>query len=164
MAQAGARPEGAGLTLDSVAAELTRVVDVSASDLRTIDEARAGSKPKADVWSVKEILGHLIDSAANNHQRFVRAQLAGELTFPDYEQNGWVASQGYQTRRWSDLIDLWVLYNRHLAHVVRRIPDAAASVPCRLGTNDPITLTALAQHYLGHVRHHLEQIQQRRNG
>jgi DinB superfamily len=150
--------------LASLADELTRVTDAAASDLRAIDDARAGSKPKADVWSVKEILGHLIDSASNNHQRFVRAQLTSELTFPDYEQNGWVASQDYQSRRWRELLDLWVAYNHHLAHVIHRIPEAAASVPCRLGTNEPITLTALAQHYLGHVRHHLAQIQQRRNG
>jgi hypothetical protein len=151
------------LKLDALSDELSRTVDAAASDLRTIDDARAGSKPKANVWSIKEIIGHLIDSAANNHQRFVRAQLAGELTFPDYEQNGWVASQDYQSRPWRDLLDLWVTYNHHLAHVIRRIPDAAASVPCRLGTNEPITLTALAEHYLSHVRHHLEQIQERRN-
>jgi DinB superfamily len=163
MAQADARAEGAGLKLDSIADELNRVVDHAAPELRAIDEARAGSKPTADVWSVKEILGHLIDSASNNHQRFVRAQLAGELTFPDYQQNGWVASQDYQSRPWRELLDLWVAYNHHLAHVVQRMPDAAGSVPCRLGTNEPITLTALAQHYLDHVRHHLEQIQQRRN-
>lgn len=154
--------EAAELMLDSLADDLIRVVDHATPELRAIDEARAGSKPKADVWSVKEILGHLIDSASNNHQRFVRAQLAGELTFPEYEQNGWVASQGYQTRPWSELIDLWVVYNQHLAHVIRRIPDASANVSCRLGTHEPITLTALAQHYVGHVRHHLEQIQQRR--
>ena len=147
--------------LASLADELTRVTDAAASDLRAIDDARAGSKPKADVWSVKEILGHLIDSASNNHQRFVRAQLSAELTIPDYEQNRWVSSQDYQSRPWGELIDLWVHYNHHLAHVIRRIPDAAAGVPCRLGKNEPITLTALVQHYLGHVRHHLEQIEQR---
>jgi len=83
---------------------------------------------------------------------------------PATSGNGWVASQDYQSRRWRELLDLWVAYNHHLAHVIQRIPEAAASVPCRLGTNEPITLTALAQHYLGHVRHHLAQIQQRRNG
>jgi len=146
---------------ESLADELIRVVDQSAPELRAIDGARAGSKPKPDVWSVKEILGHLIDSASNNHQRFVRAQLSAELTIPDYEQNRWVSSQDYQSRPWGELIDLWVHYNHHLAHVIRRIPDAAAGVPCRLGKNEPITLSALVQHYLGHVRHHLEQIEQR---
>ena len=147
--------------LESLADDLVHVVDQAALELRAIDDARAASKPKADVWSVKEILGHLIDSASNNHQRFVRAQLAGELTFPDYEQNRWVAAQGYQARPWSELIDLWVVYNQHLAHVIRRIPAGSANVSCRLGTHEPISLTVLAQHYVGHVRHHLEQIQQR---
>ncbi len=149
--------------LESLAGELTRVVDLAAPDLRSIDDARAGSKLKPEVWSVKEILGHLIDSASNNHQRFVRAQLTTELAFPGYEQDGWVASQDYQTRSWRELVDLWVAYNHHLAHVIRRVPDTATAVPCRIGTNDTITLGSLAQDYLGHVRHHLRQIQDRRS-
>jgi hypothetical protein len=150
--------------IESLANQLTRVVDLAAQQLRAIDDEAAGLKPKADGWSVKQILGHLIDSAANNHQRFVRAQLSSELTFPGYEQNDWVRSQDYQARPWLHLVDFWVLYNHHLAHVISRIPDAAAAVPCRIGNNDAITLRALAEDYLAHLRHHLEQIQQRGSG
>jgi len=146
----------------TLADELTRVVDAAEPELRTIDDERAGSKPKADVWSIKEILGHLIDSASNNHQRFVRAQLVSALSFPEYEQNGWVATQDYQARQWAEVVDLWVLYNHHLAHVIRRIPEAAAPVRCQIGTNEPTTLSGIAEHYVAHLRHHLEQIQQRR--
>jgi|SRR6476659_5317318 len=148
--------------LESVANDLDGIVDSAALELRAIDDAVASRKLKPDVWSVKEILGHLIDSASNNHQRFVRAPLGGEFTFPGYEQNGWVASQDYQTRPWRELVDLWAAYNHHLAHVIRRIPNASANVTCRIGANEPITLSSLAQDYLGHVRHHLEQIRQRR--
>lgn len=147
--------------LEPVANDLTRAVDDAAHALRGIDEERASEKPKPDVWSVKEILGHLIDSAANNHQRFVRAQLAGELSFPGYEQNAWVLSQDHQGRPWSQLIDLWVHYNYHLAHVIRRIPDAAVSVPIRIGDNQPLTLSSLAEDYVSHLRHHLQQIRAR---
>jgi DinB superfamily len=135
---------------------------VAGPELRTIDDERAGSKPTPDVWSIKQILGHLIDSASNNHQRFVRAQLASELSFPGYEQNAWVNSQDYQTSPWRELVDLWVFYNHHLAHVIRRVPQAAANVPCRIGTNEAVTLGSLAHDYVAHVRHHLEQIKQRR--
>jgi len=148
--------------LESTANELIRIVDQGAIQLRSIDDAVAGSKAKHDVWSIKEILGHLIDSATNNHQRFVRAQLAGELEFPGYEQNAWVLWQDYQGQPWPQLVELWVLYNYHLAHVIRRISDAAAGVMCRIGTNDPITLNTLAQDYVAHARHHLQQIQQRK--
>jgi DinB family protein len=147
---------------ESLANELTRLVDSAAHGLRAIDDAAAASKPNADVWSVKEILGHLIDSAANNHQRFVRAQLANELSFPGYEQNAWVRAQDHQGRPWAQLVDLWVQYNDHLAHVIQRIPHAAANVPVRIGDNQPLLLSALAEDYVAHLRHHLEQIEARR--
>jgi len=149
---------------ESVAHDLIRVIDQASIELRTIDNQRAGITRSPDVWSIKQILGHLIDSASNNHQRFVRAQLATELSFPGYEQTGWVASQDYQARPWLELVDLWVFYNRHLAHVIRRIPAEAASVPCGIGGNDPIPLSSLAQDYVAHVGHHLEQIRQRLAG
>ena len=148
--------------LEPLANELTRVVDAAAQALRAIDDKTASKKPEPDVWSVKEILGHLIDSAANNHQRFVRAQLTTELSFPGYEQNGWVRSQDHQGRPWSQLIDLWIHYNYHLAHVLRRIPNAAADLPIRVGDNRPMALSSLAEDYVAHVRHHLEQIEARR--
>jgi hypothetical protein len=144
--------------LESLSTDLMRVVDDAAQEFRAIDDERASKKPKPDAWSVKEILGHLIDSAANNHQRFVRAQLATELSFPGYEQNGWVRSQDHQGRPWSQLVDLWMHYNYHLAHVIRRIPDRAANVPIRIGDNPPLALRSLAEDYVAHLRHHLEQI------
>src|SRR5688572_19401055 len=110
----------------SLADELTRVIDLAAVELRSIDEALAASKPGPGVWSVKEIVGHLVDSAANNHQRFVRAQQTREFSFPGYAQDTWVQSQDYQSRPWSELVDFWRLYNHHLGHVIRRTPDSAA--------------------------------------
>lgn len=148
--------------LPSIADELTSAVDLAAAELRTISDRVAASKPDPAVWSVKEIVGHLIDSAANNHQRFVRAQQAAEFSFPGYEQDAWVGSQDYQARPWLQLVELWVLYNHHLAHVIRRIPESAASVPCRIGANDVVTLSFLVEDYLDHLRHHLKQIQERR--
>jgi hypothetical protein len=143
------------------ARELVRVVNEAATRLRAIDEAAASSRTQPGAWSTKEIVGHLIDSAANNHQRFVRAQGEGELALPAYEQNAWVQRQGYQERPWSDLVDLWALYNRHLSHVIERIPDAALETTCRIGAGQPVTLGYLVEDYLVHLRHHLAQIDAR---
>jgi hypothetical protein len=62
-----------------------------------------------------------------------------------------------------ELVDFWVLYNQHLAHVIRKIPESAATVPCRIGTDNAVTLRFLAENYLVHLRHHLEQIEERRS-
>jgi len=148
--------------VQALADELIRVVDEAAADLRALAETVAAAKPKPEVWSIKEIVGHLIDSAVNNHQRFVRAQRTDALTWPGYEQDVWVRLQDHQSRPWLDLVAFWTLYNHHLAHTIRRIPDGALNVPCLIGMNDSVTLGFLLQDYLTHLRHHLTQIRERR--
>ncbi len=118
------------------------------------------SKPAPDRWSIQEILGHLLDSAANNHHRFVRAQAVEKFDFPGYEQESWVSVQGYQDGSWLDLVALWRLYNLHLARVIRRIPEKQLETICRIGSYEPVTLGYLVQDYLVHMTHHLQQIEQ----
>ena len=83
-------------------------------------------RPNPDDWSVKEIVGHLIDSASNNHQRFVRLQVADGLVFPDYSQDSdtWVSIQSYQDAPWEELLALWRHFNLHLARIIRTVKFA----------------------------------------
>ena len=116
-------------------------------------------KPLApEKWSRKQILGHLIDSAANNHQRFVRTLIETPLAFPPYEQNLWVSLQGYQEHDWQLMVDLWSAYNRHLAHVIGRIPESQMTRECIIGNKPVVTLGWLIEDYVRHLKHHLRQI------
>ncbi len=144
--------------VDEVARKLVEIVDTTAEKLRSLDAAVASAKPAADKWSIQEILGHLVDSAANNHQRFVRAQLVDSLTFPKYEQDSWVSLQAYNETPWPELIELWRLANRHLARVIGRIPEAQLLTSCRIDPYKPVTLKFLVEDYLVHLEHHLRQI------
>src|SRR5580765_5696472 len=121
------------------AGELLSVVEAAAEALRRIGDPEAALKSAPGTWSKKEILGHLVDSAVNNHHRFVRAQQVEELTFPHYEQEHWVNSQGYGERPWPELVDLWRLYNRHLAHVIGLIPEKRLAVICVIGADEPVS-------------------------
>ena len=141
-----------------VTGELLGIVEAAAESLGRIDDPEAALRNAPDNWSRKEILGHLIDSAVNNHHRFVRAQQVEELIFPHYEQEHWVSSQGYGERPWSELIDLWRLYNRHLAHVISLIPEEQLAVMCVIGTNEPLSLGYLIEDYVVHIRHHLQEL------
>ena len=120
------------------------------------DEVRF--KPGPNEWSKKEILGHLIDSAANNHQRFVRAVNKVADRFPTYNQDEWVRIQHHDEAPWPSLVALWSAYNLHLSRVIESIPEDAESSPCNIGKESPVTLEFVVKDYLRHLQHHLKDI------
>jgi DinB family protein len=149
------------LTVAETAVELRVLVNDLSRELAKADPGRAARRARAEAWSPKEVLGHLIDSAANNHQRFVRAQQTSALTLPGYEQNHWVRSQGYNDADWPHLVALWTHFNLHLADVIARVPEERYSVPCTIGDSDPVTLEFIIVDYLRHLKHHVAQIRER---
>jgi hypothetical protein len=137
---------------------------------------RDASVPRAPgKWSRKEIVGHLIDSAANNHARFVRAQSSDDLMFAGYDQEAWVRLQRYIDRRWEELVALWRDYNLHLASVMRAADGRAVDRPRTRHTLDTIafvsvpageaaTLAYLMRDYVAHLEHHVRQVLDDRAG
>ena len=144
--------------MESVAAAILQRVATSVPKLRELPESETALKPSPDRWSKKEILGHLIDSACNNHQRFVRAQLEDGLTFPGYDQEGWVRCQGYVTADWLLLVELWAAYNQHLAVIVGRLPVVSRAFVCRIGGGEELSFAAVVEDYVRHLDHHLAQL------
>jgi len=126
--------------------------------LTQISEAQSEERLAPGKWSRKEILGHLIDSASNNHQRFVRTQLSSEVSFPAYAQTQWVEMQEYQSESWENLIQLWAGFNRHMLHLISHISEDRADNHCVVGAGPPVTLRFLVEDYIRHLEHHLAQI------
>lgn len=145
--------------------EFRSTLDEAEVRLAELSDDRAGRPAVAGKWSAKQVLGHLVDSAANNHPRFVRAQLEDDLVFDDYAQEDWVRLQGYEKEEWGQLCRLFLAYNRHLLHAVAQIPEEPRrrarerhSMHRMLPEAEPATLEFLIRDYLGHLRHHLAQI------
>ena len=108
-------------------------------------------------WSKKETTGHLVDSAANNIQRFIRMQYEN-VPFIIYAQNDWVNLQHHQTKNSSEVIALWELLNRHIVHALKNVPEKNYSLLCKTNEPEPVTLLWLAEDYVKHLEHHLRQV------
>jgi len=158
-----------GAVLSSVEAELREVVAAVAPRLLALSEAEAARRPAPGKWSPKEVIGHLIDSASNNHQRFVRARFTDDLLCAGYEQEQWVAAQRYADAPWPDLVGLWRLFNLHLARVVEATPDPVRLQPRArhnlhevawraVPQSEPATLEYFMRDYVDHLKHHIAQI------
>jgi DinB superfamily len=152
-----------------IGADLRETVERAAPLLLALDD-EASSRPRAPgKWSPRQIIGHLIDSACNNHARFVKAQLQDDLICPGYEQDAWVAVQRYQDVPWSELVALWAAYNRHIGRIMSTTPEPALSARrTRHNLNviawqpvpaeSPATLAYFMRDYVGHLHHHLRQV------
>ena len=145
-------------TFISVGNELSQLLDSVLGPLKTLGEREASQPWKSGKWTRKQIIGHLLDSPSNNHQRFVRAALAGSLTFPGYAQAELVELQRPNDVPWALLLEVWTSYNRYLAHVIAALPESAADAMCVIGDNAPATLLYIADDYVAHMKHHLNQI------
>jgi DinB family protein len=149
--------------------ELRNAIKKATLLLGNISDEASRLPPRPGKWSAREVIGHLIDSASNNHQRFVRALFQDDLVFPGYDQDVWVAVQSYRDAPWTDLIELCMLFNLHIARLMEAIPEeqrrkqrahhnldvlAWKTIP----REQPATLDYFMADYVGHFKHHINQV------
>ncbi|HJQ33675.1 MAG TPA: DinB family protein [Pyrinomonadaceae bacterium] len=155
--------------MEDVIEDFVRTVEDASARLLAMSDGQTAARGEEGDWSAKEILGHLVDSAANNHQRFVRGQFSEDLVFPGYKQDDWVRAQAYADEPWPLVVNLWKFYNLHLAHVMRHAPEEVRSRPrlrhnfhvigfAPVNADEPSTLEHLMRDYVAHLKHHLRQI------
>lgn len=149
--------------------DLRSAISSAAPRLQELSPEQAAAPLAPGKWSPKQIIGHLVDSASNNHRRFVLAQLKNDLCFDGYEQDGWVDLQQYTDTDWNRLVTLWEAYNLHMAWVMDAVPaaerlreitdhnlEAVSWEDVRPG--EPVSLDFMMRDYTGHLRNHLRQI------
>jgi hypothetical protein len=137
---------------------LTQTIERELPNLRAFDDERASLARAPGKWSAKEELGHLIDSAANNHIRFARGAMEPEVRGAGYEQEDWVRLHGYRDMQWETIINFWFQYNAFLARLVGRIPQDRLGTLVYIGGNKPVTLGFVIEDYVWHMQHHIDQL------
>lgn len=143
---------------------LEQLIQREHSLLLTFPESTAGLRPGGDAaWSPKEELGHLIDSAANNHVRFTRALIEPEFRGPSYAQNDWVRVHRYQDVPWLTIVDFWFHYNRFLTPLLAHVPEEKLLTACFIGSSEGVSLQFLVEDYVLHMQHHIDHLLGREN-
>ena len=125
--------------------------------LTEIGEPAFSLKVVPQKWSKKEIIGHLIDSATNNHHRFVQIQFESQPLIP-YDQNQWNKSNFYQQIEGKQIIDFWTIYNKQLVEIIKRITEENLLKEFKTIDNKKLTLSFLINDYVEHLEHHLKQV------
>lgn len=129
--------------------------------LQGLTEEQASHSSAPEVWSPKQLLGHLIDSSVNNYARFVRAASQDGLSLPGYDQNVWVRLGGWRDRPWAEILALWQAYQTQVAYLIERLPPQSLRHELRVGGGESVTLRFLTEDYVAHQLHHLAQIRER---
>lgn len=145
----------------NITLEIRTLVDQWAPRLADLPDKVISQRRNKQNRTIKEILGHLVDSASNNHQRIVRLQYNKSLAFPDYRQDNdrWIAIQQYQKADWENLIALWKYYNYHMIHVIDNVDEPCLSHSWTDFEGNMVTLQDMIAYYPVHLKLHLEEIQ-----
>ena len=137
--------------------QLQGILNAYPTRLKGINEAIFSSPPAPGKWSRKQIIGHLIDSATNNHQRFVRGQFEDKPAI-SYNQEDWNQYSYYSSMDSGQLIGFWEMYNRHLVELIKRIPPDLMQRECTMSDESTWSIAKLFEDYVRHLEHHLRQV------
>lgn len=144
-------------TLTTAVERLEQILESVPQQLRAIPENDFTNIPAPGKWSKKQIVGHLIDSATNNHHRFVRAQFEDQPMIL-YPQNEWNRAGYYQDMDAALVITFWETYNRFLLELINKFPADMLARTCSLEDGSQRDLAWLFEDYVRHLEHHLRQI------
>lgn len=147
---------------ENINLEIRKIVFEWEDKLKDIPEGVLIARLNRQRRNIKHIVGHLIDSASNNHQRIVRLQYSNSLEFPNYtnENELWINIQHFQEADWDEMLQLWKYYNLHLAHVISNINKDCLQNLWSDGNMDPVSLEDIVYDYLAHLRLHIAEIKQ----
>jgi DinB superfamily len=147
-------------TREELAAGIEKAVDAAYQEFKNWPEEAVEARSAPGEWTAKEVLGHLIDSASNNHQRFVRLQLVENLVFPNYgpDNSKWIQIQKYQARPWGELLELWRHFNLHLAWMIRTVDPQSLGHVWQASPDRTISLADMMNDYMAHINNHVQQI------
>lgn len=150
--------------MNNISKELEELIEIYKNDFSGLDEEITSLRISQDKWTLKEIIGHLIDSASNNHQRFIRFQLSQVLEFPDYKNSEWLRIENHNNMKFIELLLLFYYYNKLIINIILNIDEKCLENKWNVNWDENstfITFGNLLTHYVEHMRSHLTHFRER---
>ncbi len=143
--------------------ELLQLITEWEPKLAALSEDIVTNRRNRQDRNIKQIVGHMVDSASNNTHRIIHLQYQPlPLVFPDYANLGnndrWIAIQNYQAEKWDDLLQLWKYSNIHIVHVINNVDRNKLDNEWITALNESVSLKAMITDYLRHFKLHLSEI------
>ena len=143
--------------------ELRYLVGLWEPRLNALTEGVISKRRNSQNRTIRQILGHLVDSASNNTHRMVHLQYRpSPMQFPNYATEGnndrWIAIQDYQHEDWRIIVQLWKYANLHVIHVISHVDPEKLNNQWQAGENRLISLKDMITEYLNHFKLHLSEI------
>ncbi len=150
------------MDFSNITTGIKKVIETWESELINLPINTITQKRNKQNRTIKQILGHLIDSASNNHQRMIRLQYNPILIFPDYRQDNdlWIALQDFQNEDWNNMIQLWKYFNLHMIQVINSVDQSKLDNYWHDIEGTKVTLQEMIEGYLWHIDLHLNEIQE----
>ena len=147
--------------LHNITNDIVRIVDEWEDRLRSLTHGEIAERRNHQNRTVKQLVGHMVDSASNNQQRMTRLQYNDVLEFPDYTQDNdrWIAIQNYQDFEWNNLISLWKFCNLHIVHVIKNVDVSKLGNVWTDYEGNKVTLADMIGGYLSHLQLHTREIE-----
>jgi hypothetical protein len=152
-------------SFESACSEIHHLLQIWEPKLLSLSEEVVSIRLNNQNRTVRQILGHLADSASNNTHRIVHLQYReSPVSFPNYATFGnndrWIAIQNYQHEDWNSLVQFWKYLNIHIIHVIRNVDQAKLTNHWIAGENSMVSLEDMIADYLPHLELHLSQIEE----
>ena len=153
---------------ESISKELLDLIEIWEPKLFALSDDIISQRRNSQNRTIKQITGHMVDSASNNTHRVIHLQYEeSPLIFPDYANLGnndrWIAIQNYQDEDWHDLVQLWKYTNKHFAHVIQNINKEKLNNVWLSALNEEVSLEDMIVDFPRHFKLHLNEINELMN-
>ena len=143
--------------------ELGTLISEWEEKLVTLPERTITNRKNSQDRSIRQIIGHMVDSATNNTHRVIHMHYTqSPVDYPDYANLGnndrWIAIQNYQEEDWKELVQLWSSVNRHMVHLIQQVDESKLNQIWTSALKERVTLGEMITDYPRHFKLHLNEI------